>query len=317
MTVAEAKNLVLDGIIRDLPNSVVSGVLDPHSPDPTDPGKFMLAGEPARVIHHFSGWHVPIDLAWFQGSFEKPRINRLPFHWYVFAIPTFDRYRRPHYLICDYLQMREWVLEFSAPKGNDHRDHSDWLVNVHVDVGLSNETQAYFRWGDEPLEWTRPSRIVCIDNALTLLKYKLWPQGKGIYVGTHGEGGESEAHRRLKLYVAQHPAMLDLRPDAVFEMEHEFCTGDRVDLLFENHRPVRAVVEAELGGEMNLIVGVHQAIKYRSLAAAEKTYPLDSPKVKAFVVAYEPGGEEVRALARGYDVGLLSVEPAKVLAPTA
>jgi hypothetical protein len=45
---------------------------------------------------------------------------------------------------------------------------------------------------------------------------------------THGEGGESEAHRRLKLYVARHPALLDLRPDAVFEMEHEFGTGDRV-----------------------------------------------------------------------------------------
>jgi hypothetical protein len=62
---------------------------------------------------------------------------------------------------------------------------------------------------------------------------------------------------------------------------------------------------------------VHQAIKYRSLAAAEKTYPLDSPQVKAFVVAYESGGEEVRSLARGYNVGLLSVDPDEVLAPTA
>ena len=317
MTVAAAKKLVLDGITRDLPNAIVSSLLDPHSPEPTDPGKFVLAGEPARVIHHYSGWHVPINLDWFQGLFDKPRINRTTFHWYVFAIPTFDRYRMPHYLICDYLQMREWVLEFSTPKGKDHRDHSDWLANVHVDIGLSNESQAYFRWGDEALEWTRPSRIVRIDNALTLLKYKLWPQGKGIYVGTHGEGGESEAHRRLKLYVSKHPSMLDLHPDAIFELEHEFCTGDRVDLLFENHRPVRVVVEAELGGETNLIVGVHQAIKYRSLAAAEKTYPLDSPKVRAFVVAYEPGGESVHALARGYDVRLLNVDPAKVLAPTA
>ncbi len=250
------------------------------------------------------------------GSFDKPRINRLPFHWYVFAIPTFDRYRRQHYLICGYLQMREWVLEFSAPKGKDHRDHSDWLANVHVDVGLSNETEAYFRWGDEPLTRLRPSRIVHVDNALTLLKYKLWRQGKGLYVGTRGEGGESDAHRRLKLYVSRHPTMLGIRPDAVFELEHEFCTGDRVDLVFENHRPVRAVVEAELGGEANLIVGVHQAIKYRSLAAAEKTYPLDSPKVRAFVVAYEAGGESVQALARGYDVGLLNVDADKVLAPT-
>jgi hypothetical protein len=24
---------------------------------------------------------------------------------------------RAHYLICDYLQVRDWVLEFAAPKG--------------------------------------------------------------------------------------------------------------------------------------------------------------------------------------------------------
>ena len=123
---------------------------------------FSLSGEPARVIHHFSGWHVPINLDWFQGSFEMPRINRTAFHWYVFAIPTFDRYRRPHYLIYDYLQMRDWVLQFSAPKGNDYRYHSDWLANVHVDVGLSNETQACFRWGDEPLDATSSTSIPCL-----------------------------------------------------------------------------------------------------------------------------------------------------------
>ena len=91
MNVAEAKNLVLDGILRDVPRAVDSGLLDPRSPDPTDPGKFVLSGLPARVIHHFSGWHVPINLDWFRGSFDEPRINKLSFHWFVFAIPTFDR----------------------------------------------------------------------------------------------------------------------------------------------------------------------------------------------------------------------------------
>lgn len=44
MKVAEAKKLVLDGIVRDLPKAVVSGLLEAHSADPSDPGKFMLAG---------------------------------------------------------------------------------------------------------------------------------------------------------------------------------------------------------------------------------------------------------------------------------
>jgi len=81
------------------------------------------------------------------------------------------------------------------------------------------------------------------------------PSDPGKFVGTTAAGGASEAHRRLKLYVARTPALLHVRPDAVSELEHEFCTGD----------------EVELGGEQNLIVGVHQAIKYRSLAAAERT----------------------------------------------
>jgi hypothetical protein len=315
MNVEDAKKLVLDGILRDVPQAIASGLLDPASPDPSDAGKFTLARKPARVIHHWSGWHVKINLDWFRGSFDMPRINRLPFHWYAFAIPSFHR-RSPHYLICDYLQVRDWVLEFAAPKGVDHRDHDDWMANIHVDADLSRETQAYFRWGDEPLAgWTRTSRIVRLDNAATVVEHAVWePQGK--YVGTTGSGGESEAHRRLKLYVARSPELLQMRPDAVSELEHEFCTGDRVDLLLENHRPLRAVVEVELGGEQNLIVGVHQAIKYRSLAAAERTMPLDTPKVRAFVVSYDPGGDSVCRLAQSYDVGLLAVDRERVLAPT-
>jgi hypothetical protein len=64
-------------------------LVDPQSPDSTDPGKFMLNRKPARAIHHFSGWHVPINLSWFSGSLDQPRINRDSFYWYAFAIPLF------------------------------------------------------------------------------------------------------------------------------------------------------------------------------------------------------------------------------------
>lgn len=48
MNVAEAKMLVLDGVVRDLPQATASGLLDAASPDPSDPGRFVLAGRPAR-----------------------------------------------------------------------------------------------------------------------------------------------------------------------------------------------------------------------------------------------------------------------------
>jgi hypothetical protein len=39
--------------------------------------------------------------------------------------------------------------------------------------------------------------------------------------------------------------------------------------MFENHMPDRPVVEVEVEGEREICVGIHQAIKYRSLAAAD------------------------------------------------
>ena len=297
-------------------NAITSGLLDTASPDPQDEGKFTLAGEVARVVHPRDGWYVHINLGWFQGTLDRPRVHDTRFHWYAFAIPSGKLHGHDHYLICDYFTMRDWVLEFSAPLGRTYRDQVRWRADMRPHPSIAGESQAYFRWGDEPLGVWSPSRVVRLDNADTLLTYKLWPQGQSLFVGTHGGAdGESEAHRRLKLYVSKQPGMLDLHSSAVSELEHEFCTGDRVDLLFENHRPVRTVVEVELAGEQNLIVGVHQAIKYRSLAAAERTCPLDTPKVRAFVVAYEEATQKVADLARGYAVKLLAVDRAKVLAP--
>jgi hypothetical protein len=70
-------------------------------------------------------------------------IHQTPFHWYAFAIPHLGvRHRADHYFVCDYLQMRKWVLSFTAPLGNAHRDHASW----RCDLPLYPEEQAgYFR----------------------------------------------------------------------------------------------------------------------------------------------------------------------------
>jgi hypothetical protein len=103
---------------------------------------------------------------------------------------------------------------------------------------------------------------------------------------------------------------------AVAEVEHQFITGDRVDVLFRNHGPIRTVAEIELEGTQNIIVGIHQAIKYRSLAAAEANLHLfskDDPG--AHVVAFETGGEPAEELAAAYNVSLHAVDRSSVLMP--
>jgi hypothetical protein len=65
-------------------------------------------------------------------------------------------------------------------------------------------------------------------------------------------------HKLLKLYVTGHPAEFGLTPAAVAHIEYPFATGDRVDVMFENHMPDRTVVEVEVEGEREVCIGIHQ-----------------------------------------------------------
>lgn len=306
MKPGEAKELIL-GLVRSAPVPPLV-VVDPASPD-GDPAKFLIAGRAARAIHRFSGWHVPVNLAWFHGSYDPPAINRYPFHWYAFAIPRMGPWHAPHYLICDFLQVRQWVLDF-VPTGNDYRDQLTWRADLRP--FLSGETQGYFRWGDEPLgRDDDPSRVFELDNVATV--GELPPLGH--HVGTFGPGGESSAHKLLKLYVAAHPLEFGLTSTATAHVEYPFVTGDRVDVLFQNHFPDRTVVEVEVAGESNICIGIQQAIKYRSLAAVDAGYDLHSPRVGSLVAAYETAYPRAVRLAERYEVSLMPVDRRLVLAP--
>lgn len=309
MRVAEAKELALDLIFRDVGGSSLAITIDRTSPD-GDVGKFMLHGRTARAIHHFDGWFVPINLSWFDGSFDPPEIHRRPFHWYVFAIPRRGNLTREHYFVCDYLQIRDWVLDFSAPLGRDHRDHRNWRADLRVFPDDPEERTGYFRWGDEPVGSTpNPSRVFELDNGATLAEARLVSQRVGVF----GPGGESSAHRQLKLYVAAHGTDFGMSWAAQALVEHQFRTGDRVDVMFHNHEPERTVVEVELAGEENICTGIHQAIKYRSLAEIEGGYDRLSPTVRSLVVAYDTKYPAAIALADRYDVDLIAVDPRRVL----
>ena len=310
MKVTEAKQLAVDLIVRDVGGSPLAITIDRTSPD-GDNGKFTLHGQTARAIHHFDGWYVPINLSWFDGSFDPPEIHNQPFHWYVFAIPRRGRLAREHYFVCDYLQIRDWTLGFSAPLGRDHRDHRNWRADLRVLPDDPEERSGYFRWGDEPVgSRPDPSRVFELDNAVTLTEAPLVSQRVGVF----GPGGESSAHRQLKLYVAAHGTDFGMSQAAQAFVEHRFRTGDRVDVLFHNHEPQRTVIEIEVAGEENICTGIHQAIKYRSLAEIEGGYDRLSPTVRSLVIAYDTEYSSAIALANRYDVGLITVDARRVLA---
>ena len=83
--------------------------------------------------------------------------------------------------------------------------------------------------------------------------------------------------------------------------------------MFDNHLPDRTIIEVEVQGERDVCVGIHQAIKYRSLAAADAGYPLLTSRVRSLVVAYSTDCPQARELADRYDIPLVSVNRDKVL----
>jgi hypothetical protein len=117
--------------------------------------------------------------------------------------------------------------------------------------------------------------------------------------------GESEAHKRLKRWVYEHPRALGIRP-TYRQMEYSFITGDRADVVLVAGEDAAVAVEIELSGELECLVGLHQAIKYRALLAAERGLAVDSTKVRSALVAYEVP-DPIKAIATFHGVTVIEV----------
>ena len=148
MRLEEAKKQVLELITRDVRSSGLSINVDPRSPD-NDLGKLSINGKTARVVAPFDGFFVNISLDWFSGFEDLPVIQRGEFYYYVFALTDRNPSRVEYYYICDFKKLRNWVLEFDAPEGNDHRDHFDWRGAIEY-IGERPYSRGYFRWGEVP-----------------------------------------------------------------------------------------------------------------------------------------------------------------------
>ena len=99
-----------------------------------------------------------------------------------------------------------------------------------------------------------------------------------------GPAGEGENHRMLKEWIANHPEYLNLTDVVKTEVEeHFFPSNDLPDIVFtcSNGEIVSAEIETDFP-----VPGAYQAIKYKSLMCAEQNLPLNSPKVRSFLVAY-------------------------------
>jgi hypothetical protein len=128
-------------------------------------------------------------------------------------------------------------------------------------------------------------------------------QKKILLIRKYGKGGESIAHKELKMHISLNPQLLGISRGSVKPfVEHSFVSGDMVDILFEPIEGTQnTVVEIELD---NVLPGIHQAIKYRVLRCSQLGLPITAINVHATVVAWKLSRDE-KALCEKYGVKYL------------
>lgn len=82
-------------------------------------------------------------------------------------------------------------------------------------------------------------------------------------------GGEGEAHRRFKKFIAENPQVVGLPARTQAEMERGLPSGDRVDVIFTVRNEVVACeVKAASSSMADLVRGLFQCIKYKAILEA-------------------------------------------------
>jgi hypothetical protein len=83
-------------------------------------------------------------------------------------------------------------------------------------------------------------------------------------------GGESDRHKKLKFYVAQHPEVIHLpRTIPNGQTEYPLPSGDSLDVLFRDKDDWIAVeVKSSISGPADILRGMFQCIKYQAVIEA-------------------------------------------------
>lgn len=99
-------------------------------------------------------------------------------------------------------------------------------------------------------------------------------------------GGEGEEHRRLKLFVAQHPEILNLTGKrGLTEVEHRLPSGDVIDVFFMRGKEVIGVeVKPSTADEADIVRGLYQCIKYKAVLQARQSVELKPQNARTFLV---------------------------------
>lgn len=104
-------------------------------------------------------------------------------------------------------------------------------------------------------------------------------------LGHAGGGGETNEHKSLKKYVAEHPECVGLaRSLAPGAPEHLLPSGDKIDVVFVSRNAMIGVeVKARVSNEQDLLRGLFQCVKYHAVLKACRAVENTSHEVRVLM----------------------------------
>lgn len=111
-------------------------------------------------------------------------------------------------------------------------------------------------------------------------------------------GGESDEHKALKQYVADHPECVGLPVGAVPEIEKRLYSGDSVDVCFaHSNKLVGVEVKSYLSDDNDICRGIYQCVKYRHVLRAMQKAENKMPTARAILIVGRQISSSLRKLA--------------------
>ena len=99
-------------------------------------------------------------------------------------------------------------------------------------------------------------------------------------------GGESQAHKSLKLYISQNPGLFSLPYASTYsEIEHPLPSGDILDVFFDyRDEHVGVEVKSEISDVSDIVRGLYQCVKYQAILEARQAVRGITQNVRTFLV---------------------------------
>jgi hypothetical protein len=158
--------------------------------------------------------------------------------------------------------------------------------------------------------WRRLLGHYGLDNPLPLVEEAKDRKAKRKQYNWSGEA-ESEAHKRLKAYVSQHPELIELPKTAAPGLtEYLLPSADKIDVLFlDNDWRVAVEVKAINANDDDLRRGIFQCVKYRELLRAEQRTEGVIPQARAILVTERSLPKSLSQEAKLLQVPFVKVAP--------